>query len=62
MLAVIGDSANEASIELHASLGFQMIGTHRAVGFKFGRWIDVVHMQLALGDGALTMPESRGPE
>jgi phosphinothricin acetyltransferase len=62
MLAVIGDSANEASIELHASLGFEMIGIHRAVGFKFGRWIDVVHMQLALGHGALTLPQSRLPQ
>jgi len=56
MLAVIGDSANEASIRLHAKLGFELIGIHRAVGFKFGRWIDVVHMQLALGDGAQSLP------
>ena len=49
MLAVIGDSANEASIRMHARLGFTLIGTHPSVGFKFGRWIDVVHMQLALG-------------
>lgn len=56
MLAVIGDSANEGSIRLHARLGFEMIGVYRAVGFKFGRWIDVVHMQLALGDGARTLP------
>jgi L-amino acid N-acyltransferase YncA len=56
MLAVIGDSANDASISLHAKLGFEMIGIHRAVGFKFGRWIDVVHMQLALGDGARSLP------
>jgi phosphinothricin acetyltransferase len=59
MLAVIGDSANEASIRLHAGLGFAMVGTHAAVGFKFGRWIDVVHMQLALGDGAQTAPTPR---
>ena len=56
MLAVIGDSANSASIGLHAHLGFAMIGTHPAIGFKFGRWIDVVHMQLALGDGSFTPP------
>jgi phosphinothricin acetyltransferase len=56
MLAVIGDSANTASVALHASLGFAMIGVHRAVGFKFGRWIDVVHMQLALGEGARSPP------
>jgi L-amino acid N-acyltransferase YncA len=56
MLAVIGDSANAASIALHSTLGFEMVGTHRAVGFKHGRWIDVVHMQRALGDGAATPP------
>ena len=50
MIAVIGDSANERSIRFHEKLGFRMIGTHPALGFKFGRWIDVVHMQLALGD------------
>lgn len=56
MLAVIGDSANEGSIRLHARLGFAMIGTHPAVGFKLGRWVDVVHMQLALGEGARSAP------
>jgi L-amino acid N-acyltransferase YncA len=56
MLAVIGDSANLASIALHASLGFQMVGTHHAVGFKHGRWVDVVHMQLPLGDGSNSAP------
>jgi L-amino acid N-acyltransferase YncA len=56
MLAVIGDSANTASIGLHERLGFRMVGVHPAVGFKFGRWIDVVHMQLALGEGARTAP------
>jgi phosphinothricin acetyltransferase len=56
MLAVIGDSANTASIGLHERLGFRMVGVHPAVGFKFGRWIDVVHMQLALGEGARSAP------
>src|SRR5712664_4258401 len=42
MIAVIGDSANRASIELHTRLGFRMIGTFRSVGFKFGRWLDSV--------------------
>jgi L-amino acid N-acyltransferase YncA len=59
MLAVIGDSGNAGSIRLHASLGFAMIGTHPAVGYKFGRWIDVVHMQLVLGDGAQSAPIPR---
>ena len=56
MLAVIGDSGNEGSIRLHARLGFTMVGTHPAVGFKLGRWVDVVHMQLALGEGAHSPP------
>ncbi len=56
MIAVIGDSANAASIGVHSSCGFQMIGTHPNVGFKFGRWLDTVMMQRALGDGAATVP------
>src|SRR3984885_1999482 len=56
MIAVIGDSANAGSIGVHTRCGFQMIGTHPAVGFKFGRWLDTVMMQLALGEGANTLP------
>jgi phosphinothricin acetyltransferase len=56
MMAVIGDSANEASIRLHGRLGFRMIGCEPAVGLKFGRWVDVVQMQLALGDGERSVP------
>jgi phosphinothricin acetyltransferase len=56
VIAVIGDSANEASIGLHRDLGFRMIGTLRGAGFKFGRWIDVVLMQRALGEGDTTLP------
>ena len=52
MIAVIGDSANAGSIGVHAKCGFQMIGTHPNVGFKFGRWLDTVMMQRALGDGS----------
>ena len=52
MMAVIGDSENVGSIGLHASLGFQRVGLLRAVGLKFGRWLDVVYMQRALGAGA----------
>ena len=57
MIAVIGDSANAASIGLHRRAGFAMIGIHPNVGFKFGRWLDSVQMQLALGDGATTTPQ-----
>ena len=48
MIAVIGDSANAASIAVHARAGFQMVGTFQEVGFKFGRWLDTVLMQRAL--------------
>ena len=48
MIAIIGDSANRASIGLHAALGFRHVGTLTDVGFKHGRWLDSVIMQLAL--------------
>ena len=48
MIAVIGDSGNLASIRLHAALGFTDIGVLRKIGFKNGRWLDVVLMQRAL--------------
>jgi L-amino acid N-acyltransferase YncA len=56
MIAVIGDSANTPSIALHAAAGFRMVGTFESVGFKFGRWLDSVLMQKALGKGATTVP------
>jgi L-amino acid N-acyltransferase YncA len=56
MIAVIGDSANAGSVGLHRRCGFEMIGTHPNVGLKFGRWLDTVMMQLALGEGASTVP------
>jgi L-amino acid N-acyltransferase YncA len=49
MIALVGDSANTASIALHSASGFQLIGTLQSVGFKHGRWLDVVVMQRALG-------------
>ena len=45
VIAVIGDSANQASIRLHERLGFRLVGTLRSVGFKFDRWYDSVLMQ-----------------
>jgi L-amino acid N-acyltransferase YncA len=56
MIAVIGDSANARSIELHRAAGFRMVGTFDNVGFKFGRWLDSVLMQRALGIGATAVP------
>ena len=56
MIAVIGDSANAASVGVHSRCGFEMIGTHPNVGFKFGRWLDTVMMQRPLGEAASTLP------
>jgi L-amino acid N-acyltransferase YncA len=39
---------HEASIGLHESFGFELVGTEREVGRKFGRWLDVVVMQRLL--------------
>jgi phosphinothricin acetyltransferase len=56
MIAVIGDSENVGSIGVHASLGFRQIGVLRAVGIKFGRWLDAVYMQRAIGLGDADVP------
>jgi L-amino acid N-acyltransferase YncA len=56
VIAVIGDSANAASIELHRGLGFAMTGTFHSVGYKFGRWLDTVLMQKEIGEGDRTKP------
>jgi phosphinothricin acetyltransferase len=56
IVAVIGDSANAGSIKLHESLGFVRAGLLRSSGFKFGRWVDSVYMQRALGPGDGTKP------
>lgn len=56
LIAVIGDSANTASIGLHRSLGFRHVGTLTDCGWKFERWLDVVLMEQALGAGARQPP------
>lgn len=56
MIAVIGDSTNAPSIEVHRALSFRMVGNFENVGFKFGRWLDSVLMQRDLGPGAKTTP------
>ncbi len=48
MIAVIGDSANHASIRLHERAGFVEVGVFRNIGFKFGRFLDSVYMQAQL--------------
>jgi phosphinothricin acetyltransferase len=57
MIAVIGDSGNRSSIELHRRLGFMPVGTLRSVGWKHGRWLDSVLMQRPIGAGDATPPE-----
>jgi L-amino acid N-acyltransferase YncA len=57
MVAVIGDNAQLASIALHRAAGFRPVGTFEAVGYKFGRWLDTVLMQRALGAGAEAPPQ-----
>jgi L-amino acid N-acyltransferase YncA len=49
------DSANEASLRLHAAFGFERVGHMREVITKFDQWLDVVYMQLLLE--TLTAPE-----
>jgi L-amino acid N-acyltransferase YncA len=51
MVAVIGGRENTASVRLHTKFGFRHVGVLEAVGFKFGRWVDTILMQRALGSG-----------
>lgn len=56
MLAVIGDAHNAGSVGLHRALGFEHTGVLKASGWKFGRWLDVILMQKALGPGDRSDP------
>jgi phosphinothricin acetyltransferase len=60
--AVIGDSGNAASIGLHAALGFERKGVFPAMGYKFGRWVDLVWMQRPLNGGGSRDPDAPGLE
>lgn len=60
LVAVIGDSQNAGSIGLHSALGFEQTGVNKSVGFKHGRWVDIVHMQKALNGGDGRLPEGAG--
>ena len=60
VLAVIGDAENRGSVGVHRALGFEPAGVIRSAGWKFGRWLDVVLMQKALGPGDRT-PASPSP-
>jgi L-amino acid N-acyltransferase YncA len=56
LIAVIGDSANAGSVGVHRALGFEHAGVIRSCGWKFGRWLDIVLMEKALGDGDRSAP------
>lgn len=60
MIAIIGDAGNAGSIALHRRFGFHHAGTLTSVGFKFGRWVDSVVMQRALGPGDAAPPSDAG--
>jgi L-amino acid N-acyltransferase YncA len=60
LVAVIGDSANAGSVSLHRSLGFLPAGTLPDVGYKHGRWLDVVLMSRPLNGGSASAPGPGG--
>ena len=60
LMAVIGDSGNSGSVGLHRALGFEQTGVGRSVGFKHGRWVDIVHMQKPLNGGDTHAPDAPG--
>jgi len=60
LVAVIGDSGNAASIGLHAAMGFKQQGVFPSMGYKFGRWVDLVWMQRDLNGGGSREPDAPG--
>jgi len=60
MVALIGDSRNAGSVGIHTALGFTHGGVMSGVGFKAGRWLDVLIMQRALNGGAEGEPDAAG--
>lgn len=58
IVAVIGDGhADSASVRLHEKLGFRHSGRLEGSGYKHGRWLDTVFMQLSLNGGATVPPD-----
>ena len=55
-IAIVGDSTNAQSIDFHLKMGFEQVGLVRSIGFKFGRWMDQVILQRALGEGDGSLP------
>ena len=60
LIAVVGDSENSASLALHRSLGFEQTGVGHSVGFKHGRWVDIVQLQKPLNGGDTRAPDAPG--
>ncbi|WP_445501172.1 GNAT family N-acetyltransferase [Microvirga sp. G4-2] len=56
MVAVIGDEESKGSIGLHRSLGFELSGIIKGIGYKHGRWLSTVLMQRPLGRGTTEPP------
>ena len=56
LIAVIGDSGNAGSIGVHQALGFAQVGVIQSCGWKFGRWLDIVIMDKAIGDADRSAP------
>ncbi len=56
MVAVIGDEDSHGSIGLHRSLGFELSGVIKGIGYKHGRWLSTVLMQRPLGQGMSEPP------
>lgn len=58
LVAVIGDGArNQASVRLHEATGFRHAGLLEGSGYKHGRWLDTVFMQLSLNGGTTAPPD-----
>ncbi|WP_421915534.1 GNAT family N-acetyltransferase [Mesorhizobium sp.] len=58
IVAVIGDGhPDSASVRLHEKLGFRHSGRLEGSGYKHGRWLDTVFMQLAMNGGTLAAPD-----
>ena len=59
MIAVIGDGRpDSASVKLHEALGFSHSGRLEGSGYKHGRWLDTVFMQLAMNGGKELPPDA----
>jgi L-amino acid N-acyltransferase YncA len=59
VMAIVGDSANAASIGLHLAVGFTQVGKIDACGWKFGAWRDIVILHKSLGPGDTRPPTGR---